>query len=103
RTKPLSERSKNGLGTRPSVPNRAIKYLTRALVAVVALPLRDRCQPSNSRVWQSMTIARLAQPSRPVHTRHRSVDQRSLGAAATDGEASTRGLKPIARFLTFQP
>ncbi|MDO3621726.1 hypothetical protein Q3O98_11510 [Ralstonia pseudosolanacearum] len=49
--------------------------------------LRDRCQPSNSRVWQSITSASVAQPSRPAQTRHMSVDQRSFGAVATDGMA----------------
>ena len=36
---------------------------------------------------QSMTSASTAQPSRPVHTRHRSVAQRSFGALATEGTA----------------
>lgn len=49
-----------------------------ALGAVQALPLCDRCQPRSSRVWQSITSASVAQLSRPVHTLHRSVDQRSL-------------------------
>lgn len=43
------------------------------------------------------------QPSHPVQTRHRSVDQRSFGAAATDGIASIRGRMPIGRLRTCQP
>ncbi len=35
--------------------------------------------------------------------RHRSVDQRSLRVVATDGNARTLGLKPIAHFSTYQP
>jgi hypothetical protein len=100
---PLSDRSKNGVGTRPSVPKRAIRACSRALPAVHALPLRDRCQPSNSRVWQSITSASVAPPSRPAHTRPKSVGQRSLGIGATDGTAWMRGLKPIGRLRTCQP
>ena len=37
-----------------------------------------------------MTTASVAQPSRPLHTRHRSVDQRSFGTDALDGIAWTR-------------
>jgi hypothetical protein len=81
----LSLRSKKGFGTRPSAPKRAISAYSNALDAVVARPLRDRCQPSNSRVRQSITSANVAQPSRPAQTRHISVDQRSFGAVATDG------------------
>src|SRR3546814_2492655 len=73
------------------------------LLAVVALPLRDRCQPNSSRVWQSITSASVAHPSRPAQMQHRSVDHRSLGAAATEGMAWIRGLKPMARFFTCQP
>lgn len=58
-----------------------------ALPAAEALPLRERWQPSNSRVWQSMTMASVAQPSRPDQMRRRSVDHSSLGAAATEGGA----------------
>ncbi len=77
---PLSDRGRSGSGTVPSVPNRAMRVCSSALAAVVACPVRDRCQPSNSRVWQAMTRASDAQPSRPVQTWHRSVDHRSFGA-----------------------
>ncbi len=84
----------------PSVPKRAISACSRAASAVFDFPLRDRCQPSSSRLWQSMTRASTAQPSRPLQTRHRSVAQRSFGAAATEGMACTRGRKPTGRFFT---
>lgn len=103
KTSPLSPLSRNGLGTRPSVPNRAISACSNALEAVLALPLRDKCQPSSSRVWQSITRASVTHPSRPAQTRHISVDPRSFGAVATDGMACTRGRKPIGRFRTRQP
>nr|WP_268892044.1 DUF2793 domain-containing protein [Cereibacter sphaeroides] len=64
---------------------------------------RDRCQPRSSRVWQSITRASVAQPSRPAQTRQRSVDHRSLGAWATEGTASILGRIPIWRFRTCQP
>jgi hypothetical protein len=51
----------------------------------------------------SITSANVAQPSRPAQTRHKSVDQRVFGAAATDGKAWIRGLYPTGRFLTCQP
>ena len=103
--------------TFPKVPNRLIRACSRALAAVVALPERDRCQPSSSRVWQSMsegdqktvrgtvflTNAKVVQPSRPAQTRHRSVDQRSFGAFATEGTASMRGRMPTGRLRTCQP
>ena len=47
--------------------------------------LRGRCR--NSRVWQSMTRASVVHPSEPAQTRAKSVDQRSLGASARDGDA----------------
>lgn len=43
-----------------------------------------------------MAKASVVQPSRPAQTRHRSVDQHSFGAAATDGTASMRGRMPVA-------
>lgn len=54
-------------------------------------------------MWQPITRARDAQPSLPVQTRARSVDQRSFGAAATEGTASIRGRMPMARLRTCQP
>lgn len=81
----------------------AIKASSSALDAVLALPLRERYQPNSSRVWQSMTSASAAQPSRPAQIRHRSVDQRSLGALATDGNAWILGRIPMARLRTYQP
>lgn len=36
---------------------------SNAETGVVAFPLFDKCQPKTSRVWQSMTRARVAQPS----------------------------------------
>lgn len=48
--KPLSERSKNGPVTLASAPNLPIKTCSKALVAMLALPERHRCQPSNSRL-----------------------------------------------------
>lgn len=69
--KPLSERCKNCLATRPKEPQRAIKACSSADSAVLERPLRLKCQPNSSRVWQSITSAKLAQPSCPVHTRHR--------------------------------
>src|SRR3546814_12527905 len=93
KTRPVSDRSKNDAGTRPNVPHRAITACASALLAVVALPLRDRCQPNSSRVWQSITSASVAHPSRPAQMQHRSVDHRSLGAAATEGMAWIRGLR----------
>ena len=71
--------------------------------AVVALPLRLSCQPSSSRVWQSITRANVCQPSRPAQIRHRSVAQRWFGAVETEGNASMRGRWPIARLRTCQP
>jgi len=85
--RPLSDLSRNGSGTAPSVPTRETRACSSALAAVVARPVRDRCQASNSRVWQSMTRASDAQPSCPAQTRHRSVDRRSLGALTADGRA----------------
>jgi len=38
--------------------------------AVLNLRLRDRCQPSSSRLWQSITKAGVIQPSRSVQTQH---------------------------------
>ena len=102
KTRPLSLRSRNGTGTRPSVPKRASRACSSALDAVQAFPLRDRCQPSSSRVWQSITKAKVAQPSLPAQIRHMSVDQRSFGAVATDGNAWMRGRKPMGRFLHCQ-
>jgi len=52
KTSPLSDLSRNGAGTRPSVPNLAINACSSANIAVVALPLLESCQPSSSRVWQ---------------------------------------------------
>jgi len=78
KTRPLSLRSRNSWGTRPSVPNRAISACSNARDAVVARPLRDRCQSSNSRVWQSITSASVAQPSRlPKRGTCRSTSARS--------------------------
>ena len=103
RTSPLFDRSRNGAGTRPSVPNRTINACSSADIAVVARPLLESCQPSNSRVWQSITRAKVCQPSRPAYTRHRSVAQRSFGVVATDGSASIRGRCPMARLRTCRP
>ena len=50
KTSPLSDLSRNGAVTRPSVPNRAINACSSAAMAVVALPLLKSCQPSTSRV-----------------------------------------------------
>lgn len=47
--------------------------------AVADLPLQLKCQPRDSRVWQSITKAKLAQPYLPHQTRQRSVAQRSSG------------------------
>lgn len=44
-----------------------------------------------------MTGTKTHQPSLPQWTKARSVAQRSLGDAATDREASTRGLRPMRR------
>ena len=74
-----------------------------AAAAVVARPVRDSCQPSSCRVWQSITSASVSQPSRPPQIRHRSVAQRWFGAVATDGKAWIRGRMPIARLRTCQP
>lgn len=76
KTSPLSDRSRNGVCTRLSVPKRVIRACSWPAAAVVALPLRESRQPSNFRVWQSMTKANVSQPSRPPQTRHKSVDQR---------------------------
>ena len=111
KTSRLSDLRRNSAGTRPNVPNLVINACSRAVAAVVALPERDRCQPSNSRVWQSISEegqktvrvtvfpanASVAQPSRPARTRHMSVDQRSFGALATDGIAPMRGRMPTGR------
>lgn len=59
--------------------------------------------PAQKLAWQSITNASEAQPSFKVQTRARSVDQRSFGAAATEGTAWIRGRMPTARFLTCQP
>ena len=50
-----------------------------------------------------MTRASVVQPSRPAETRHRSVDQRSFGAAATDSTASMRGRMPTGRLARAGP
>jgi hypothetical protein len=60
-------------------------------------------QPSSSRVWWTMTNAKVCQPSRPAQTRHRSVAKRSFGVVATEGSASMRGRCPIALLRTCQP
>lgn len=73
-TKPLSERSWNALGTSPRQPRRAIGACSRAALAVLERPLRESYQPS-----------------RPAHTLHRSVAQRSFDVVATEGKASMRG------------
>ena len=99
----MSDLSRNSSGTLPRGPNRLISACSNALAAVVALPERDRCQPNSARVWQSMTRASVAQPSRPAQIRHMSLDQRSFGALATDGTASMRGRMPTGRFRTCQP
>ncbi|WP_260773856.1 hypothetical protein [Ralstonia mojiangensis] len=83
----MSLRSRNGFGTRPSVPHQAIRVCSNALDALLARPLRDRRQPSNFHVWQSITSVSVAQPSRPAQTRHMSVGQRSFGAVPADGSA----------------
>lgn len=80
KTRPLSDLSKNSRSTPPSVPNRLIGACSSAALAVVALQGRDRCQPSNSRVWQSITSAREAQPSLPVQTRASSAPDPSTSA-----------------------
>lgn len=80
-----------------------MRACSSALAAVLARPVRDRYQPSNSRAGQSMTKASDAQPSSPAQIRHRSVDQRSFGALATEGKAWMRGRMPIARLRTCQP
>jgi hypothetical protein len=102
---PLSDRSRNGSGTRPNVPNRAIKACSSALLAVVGggLAAARQVPAKQLRVWQSITSARAPQPSRPAQIRHRSVDHRSLGAVATEDSASMRGLNQIVRFFTCQP
>lgn len=82
---PFSERSRNGDGTRPSVPKRAIKACSSAYSAVFELPLGDRCQPNSSRMWQSMTSAIDVLLSRPAQTRQMSVAPRSFEALATTG------------------
>jgi hypothetical protein len=46
----LSDLSRNGVVTRPSVPNLAINACSSADIAVVARPLLESCQPSSSRV-----------------------------------------------------
>ena len=99
----VTDRSRNGAVTRPSVPNRAINACSSAAIAVVALPLLESCQPSSSRVWQSMTRAKVCQPSRPAQTRQRSVAPRTFGVVATDGSASIRGRCPMALLRTCQP
>ncbi len=117
KTRPLSDLSRNSRLMRPKVPNRLISACSNALAAVVALPDRDRCQPNNSRVWQSMskedqeavrgtvslTNADVALPSLPDQTRQMSVDQRSFEALATEGTASMRGCMPMGRLRTCQP
>jgi hypothetical protein len=94
KTNPLSERSRNGAGTRPNMPIWVIRACSRAAAAVLALPLRDRCQPSSCRMWQSTTRARLSQPSRPPQTRHRFVAQCSSGRVATEGRVWIRADGP---------
>ena len=74
--KPLSEHNKKRSGTLPKQPKRLIKACSKERTAVLALPVLDSCQPNNSRVWQSITKAKLSQPSLPPQTRHKSVDQR---------------------------
>lgn len=102
-TSPLSEHSRNGVGTRPKGLNQLIRVCSNAATAVLALPLRDRCQSSNSWVWQSITSARLSQSSRPPQTQHKSVDQRSSGWVATEGSALIWGCMPIVRLRICQP
>ncbi|MCY1380125.1 hypothetical protein D9M69_679150 [compost metagenome] len=85
------------------MPKRAIRACSSADSAVFDFPLRDRCQPSSSRLWQSITKAIVVQPSRPAQTRHISVAQRSLGALAAEGSDWIRGLKPTGRLRTCQP
>jgi len=67
------------------------------------LPLRESCQHSNCRVWQSITSASASQPSRPPQIRHRSVAQRWFGAVATDGKAWIRGRMLTTRLRICQP
>jgi len=52
---------------------------------------------------QSMTGTKTHQPSLPQWTNARSVAHHSLGDAATDREASTRGRRPVRRFGSVQP
>jgi hypothetical protein len=47
---PVVGLSRNGVVTRPSVPNLAINACSSADTAVVARPLLESCQPSSSRV-----------------------------------------------------
>jgi hypothetical protein len=88
------ERSRRDFGTRPRVPERAIRACSKTDSAVLDRPLRERCRPKSPRLRQSMIRASVAQPSRPLHTRHKSVAQNSFGTAATEGMACTRGRKP---------
>lgn len=62
-TRPLSEPSRKGSRTRLSVPYRVIIACSKAADAVLAFPVRDSYQPSSWRVLQSITSARLSQPS----------------------------------------
>lgn len=45
---------------------RVISACSRAASAVLDFPLRDKCHPSSSRLWQSITRASTAQPSQPA-------------------------------------
>ena len=54
-----------GLSRAPACQKRTIRACSSALSAVRDLPLRETCQPSNSRLKQSITSASVAQPSRP--------------------------------------
>ena len=76
------------------MPNRLIRACSRAALAVVALPERDRGPPGRARVWQSVPSASDARPSFPAQTRARSGDQRACGAVATEGAAAIRWPHP---------
>jgi hypothetical protein len=54
-TRPLSDLSRNSCSTRPHVLNLAIRACSRAALALVALPERDRCQPRSPQLWPSIS------------------------------------------------
>ena len=103
KTCPLSLLSRNGFGTRPSVPKRAISTCSNALEAVLAVPLRDRCHRSSSRVWGGRSLAPASPNRHAPPDAYISVDHRWFGDVATDGMAWIRARKPIACLRTCQP